>query len=73
MQRDDAITYDFNNQGSSFQCVSVAFSEKAKKSLEERGYYCFFSPEKDGTNCWILCRVESEASPSTKKDESIEC
>lgn len=59
-----AVTvYDMNGQGS-FQCIAVAFTEKDRDKLENRGYQCFFTPEKDKTNCWILCRGGSEHCPS---------
>ncbi len=54
--------FDMNNKGS-FQCIAIAKSKKEKERLLERAYHVLFSPEEDGINCWVLCRVQSEVRP----------
>lgn len=55
----EALSYDLNNQGS-FQCLAIAKTEEARDNYLKNGFTEFFTPERHGINCWILCKVESE-------------
>lgn len=52
-------TFDLFNQGS-FQCIAVAKTEKIRDDFLKRAYWVMFSPEEDGTNCWVMVREKSE-------------